>query len=601
MQQKKIGSGLKQFFVFLGFIFMPLFVSTPVFSLCNPVSATLCVAIDDIADVYINDHYAGQFTYVNWDQTGVYPTCISIDPTWIKETGNIVALDVLNVNCCQIWGSWSIETNCSDGTHSCLSSDDPGMRLYNVPTPSSTPPPDDGAIKWWGSSYTLAGSAPWQAAVPDTGTIYGKLIFNPCTGKSLLPLSYSSGGDGPISGTHIYMRQPFALIPVPTLPPASFTITKSVIGATTGIVTNQRVTYQLEVCNSGNAITDSSVILTDDYDNGFSYDGPYNGDCSGFGDGSPCIQNNGDKFTAQWLRGFPGQTCVTLTSRVVDYYVDSNSENCQNRLNWAGVHWTGAVIDAKSGTVSVQMYCITPSFTMTITPTLTISNTMTITPTRTPTYTRTSIFTLTQTLSFTVSPTITQTWTVSQTWTPHAGKSETYTPTITKTWTLTSTRTWTVSCTLTFTPSITLTATATITTTWVTAINISKSEDKTQVPMGDTVQYCITFTNVGGSFATFDIWDTIPDVTNFLWCTDGCTAPSSGSQGSTYVVDWHLTAVPPGTSGTVCMWVQLARWPYYRPENLKEYFAGLKHRFMSYFREEDSTLNNERKIHTSQL
>jgi len=112
--------------------------------------------------------------------------------------------------------------------------------------------------------------------------------------------------------------------------------------------------------------------------------------------------------------------------------------------------------------------------------------------------------------------------------------------------------------------------------------------------MGDTVQYCITFTNVGAGPATFDIWDTIPDVTNFIWCTEGCTAPSSGSQGNTYVVDWHLTNVPAGASGTVCMWVQLERWPYFRPERLKEYLAGLKNRLMAYFRNDDYTLETAR-------
>src|ERR1035437_5501381 len=581
MPDKKVRSGSKQTLVFLGFILMSLFISRPLFSAwCTPTAATLCVAADDIAQVWINDNFAGSFTYVNWDQTGVYPKCISIPAAWIFDSvPNVIAIDVRNTRCCEIWGSWTIESMCQDGTHSCLSSDDPGMMLYNAltPQPTPSPPPPDGNGKlWWQVQYTAVATPIWQSAVVDNGTIYGKLIYNPCTGKRLQPLSYSSGGSGPVPENHIYMRQPFSMSPVPTLPPANFTISKSIVGAPLNNVnTGDRVTYQLLVCNTGQAVVDSSVLLTDDYDNGFSFDGPYGGDCAGNGDGSPCSQNGTGIFTTSWMRGFPGMTCVTVTGKVVDYYVDG-SECCQYRSNWAGVHWTGAVNDAVSNTVVVRITCPgTPTYTKTLTPTFTISNTNTFSPTQTATPTRTRISTLTQTLSFTITPTITLTWTVSQTWTPHAGLSNTYTPTITMTRTQTITLTSTYTYTPTYTPSITVTPTSTITNTWVNAVNISKSEDKTQVPMGDTVQYCITFTNVGAGPATFDIWDTIPDVTNFLWCTEGCTAPSSGSQGNTYVVDWHLTNVPAGASGTVCMWVQLERWPYFRPGRLKEYFAEI--------------------------
>jgi hypothetical protein len=110
--------------------------------------------------------------------------------------------------------------------------------------------------------------------------------------------------------------------------------------------------------------------------------------------------------------------------------------------------------------------------------------------------------------------------------------------------------------------------------------------------MGDTVQYCITFTNVGADYASFHIWDTIPDVTNFLWCTSGCT--TSGAQGNNFVVDWYITNVPPGESGSVCVWVELARFPYFKPGSMKEYFADINSRLMAYFRDDKYAVMEER-------
>ena len=110
--------------------------------------------------------------------------------------------------------------------------------------------------------------------------------------------------------------------------------------------------------------------------------------------------------------------------------------------------------------------------------------------------------------------------------------------------------------------------------------------------MGDTVQYCISFTNVGADYATFHLWDTIPDVTNFLWCTSGCT--TSGAQGNNFVVDWYIVNVPPGEWGSVCVWVELARFPYFRPMKTREYLASLNSGFLELFKGEKYMLMDER-------
>ncbi len=524
--------------------FMPYIVSAA----CSPTSVQMCVAIDDVADVWINDSYIGQFNYVNWDQTGVYPTCVTITPSLLQETGNIIAIKVRNTACCEIWGSWSIQAFCSDGSNACLTSDDPGMRLYPVLTPSISPPPVDGSgNEWWEIPYADTGIAPWQDAVVDTGTIYGKLIYDPCTGSRLQPLSYDSGGNADLPDMHIYMRQPFSLTPVPTLPPPSFTISKSVIGATTGINTNDRVTYQLVVCNTGTYIQ-GDVAFTDDHHNGFSFDGPHGGDCSGYGDGSLCMQGGSGIFTGKWMRGFEGQSCVTITARVVDYWVDS-SEWCQVRDNVASITWAGGTPAVTSEVVNVTMYCPgTPTPTRTRTPTRTITLTHTFSPTVTVTLTQTVTSTRTRIPTYTHSPT------------PYpTNHTRTATPSITRT------------VTLTVTPTFTRTATPTVTQTWVNAVVLVKSQDRDTVPLGETVQYCIEFTNAGENPATFNIWDTIPGPLDFLYCTENCTGPVTydtgpladqcpGSPGNDCrVINWTFTGVPAGATGSVCFWVLAAR------------------------------------------
>jgi uncharacterized repeat protein (TIGR01451 family) len=440
------------------------------------------------------------------------------------------------------------------------------MRLYRVANSWTTPPPVDGAGKQWNDpAYTGTGGAGWQDAIQDTGTIYGKLIYDPCDGHRLLPLSWSSGGNAADNDQQtLYMRQPFGLTPMPTVPPTSFTITKSA-NPTSGITTNE-VTYTLIICNTGQYTT-SPVSVYDSFDPGFGFLGNWGGDCNGYGDGSPCISSSGSNFTATWIRGFPGLTCVTLTARVKDYYFDNSSDVCAYRSNVAGVEYPSPILWAQSNTVTVQMQCApTNTFTNTFTPSYTYTKTntytQTFTPTQTNTFTQTFTLTNSQTFTSTFTPTITQTFSNTETpggFTDTKTNTYTYTNTYTSTQTYTFTQTNTFSQTYTVTQTYSTTPTFTPTNTPMERITLQKSISKTEALIGDTLQYCITFNNVGSVVATFNIWDTIPAETDFLYC--------SGSVCSTYVnagrtiVNWTITGLPPGGNGSVCFFVRVARFP----------------------------------------
>lgn len=165
-------------------------------------------------------------------------------------------------------------------------------------------------------------------------------------------------------------------------------------------------------------------------------------------------------------------------------------------------------------------------------PTKTISQTVTISPT------------LTQTLTSTLSPTLTPTltWTLSPT--------------------LTSTLTWTLTQTLTSTPTPPL------------IISLTKNEDKTIASLGDTVNYCLIYQNNSSVPESFTIWDTIPAVTDFVSCTNGCTQQTFGLNR---LVVWTLTNIGVGVQNEVCFAVQVNRMPTMVPWKT-EFFALLDER-----------------------
>jgi len=86
---------------------------------------------------------------------------------------------------------------------------------------------------------------------------------------------------------------------------------------------------------------------------------------------------------------------------------------------------------------------------------------------------------------------------------------------------------------------------------------------KTEALIGDTLQYCITFTNVGAVVTDLVIWDTIPYEVDFLFCQGGgCTTyPATVNGLPTTVVQWEINGLEVGVSGSVCFLVRVARFP----------------------------------------
>ena len=142
--------------------------------------------------------------------------------------------------------------------------------------------------------------------------------------------------------------------------------------------------------------------------------------------------------------------------------------------------------------------------------------------------------------------------------------SPTLTPTLTSS--LTPTLTWTLTWTLT--PTLTYTATPPL------VIALNKTIDKTIVSLGDTVNYCLIYQNNSSVPESFTIWDTIPAVTDFVSCTDGCTQQTFGAYR---LVIWNLTNVGVGVQNEVCFAVQVNRMPTMLPWQ-KEFFALLDER-----------------------
>lgn len=81
-----------------------------------------------------------------------------------------------------------------------------------------------------------------------------------------------------------------------------------------------------------------------------------------------------------------------------------------------------------------------------------------------------------------------------------------------------------------------------------------KSASSSVVAFGSTVTFCIQWTNNAGSTQTLQIWDTLHPVLTYVGCDNGCSA-------SPPLVNWSLTARPPGSTGSVCLWARVSGYP----------------------------------------
>lgn len=97
-------------------------------------------------------------------------------------------------------------------------------------------------------------------------------------------------------------------------------------------------------------------------------------------------------------------------------------------------------------------------------------------------------------------------------------------------------------------------------------VSITKTINKTTFNLNETITYCFNYSNPEPVARTFQLWDTIPAVTDFIGCNGGCSVQTYGSN---VVVSWTINVAANG-SGTVCMWLLAARYPWL---DLKEFYA----------------------------
>jgi hypothetical protein len=88
------------------------------------------------------------------------------------------------------------------------------------------------------------------------------------------------------------------------------------------------------------------------------------------------------------------------------------------------------------------------------------------------------------------------------------------------------------------------------------------------------VNYCLVYQNNSTVPESFTIWDTIPGVTDFVSCTNGCTQQTIGVNR---LVIWNLTNIGVGVQDEVCFAVQVNRMPTMLPWQ-KEFLALLDER-----------------------
>jgi hypothetical protein len=113
------------------------------------------------------------------------------------------------------------------------------------------------------------------------------------------------------------------------------------------------------------------------------------------------------------------------------------------------------------------------------------------------------------------------------------------------------------SCGATPTPTATMTSTATPTATpsITPAMPLLKTVNVSAAILGDTVTFCINWTNDSTSVRTFNVWDSISTYISYLGCISGCAKTGQ-------VVSWTVTSANPGDTGTFCFWGTLNGFPW---------------------------------------
>lgn len=86
-------------------------------------------------------------------------------------------------------------------------------------------------------------------------------------------------------------------------------------------------------------------------------------------------------------------------------------------------------------------------------------------------------------------------------------------------------------------------------------VSLVKSINQTVFSFGDTVTYCIAWSNTGTAAVAINIWDTLSPVLTYLGSTNG------GTLNAGNVVVWNLGSQAANTSGSVCAWGRITAYP----------------------------------------
>ena len=97
-------------------------------------------------------------------------------------------------------------------------------------------------------------------------------------------------------------------------------------------------------------------------------------------------------------------------------------------------------------------------------------------------------------------------------------------------------------------PAITITFTPT------PSMPLVKTSNVTSVAFGNTVTYCLSWTNNSNSIQSFNVWDTVSPFITYLGCLSGC-AEAGG------VVSWTVSNAAAGANGSFCFWGTVSGYP----------------------------------------
>ncbi|MCX8092750.1 MAG: DUF11 domain-containing protein [Candidatus Goldbacteria bacterium] len=114
-------------------------------------------------------------------------------------------------------------------------------------------------------------------------------------------------------------------------------------------------------------------------------------------------------------------------------------------------------------------------------------------------------------------------------------------------------------------------------------LKLFKSVNVTQATLGQTITYCITVTNTSGSTVTFNLWDTLPTVLDYVGCDNSCSVLNTGGRT---IVSWTISNLAPSGSATRCFWGVVARYPWNPLYEKRSIFALLNRYFLDYYKRE---------------